>query len=63
MVARAFRPSTQETEAGGSLRPGLQIKFQISQGFTEKPCIEKQTNKKWDTAAIVRNTVMTACVI
>jgi hypothetical protein len=26
-------------------QPGLQSEFQDSQGYTEKPCLEKQTNK------------------
>jgi hypothetical protein len=47
----AFNPSTQEAEAGRSLRvqgqPGLQIKFQDSQVYTEIPYLKtnKQTNK------------------
>jgi hypothetical protein len=28
-------------------QPGLQSEFQDSQGCTEKPCLEKQKNKKW----------------
>jgi len=39
--------STQEAEAGGYLwiqgLAGLQSKPQDSQGYTEKPCLEKQT--------------------
>jgi hypothetical protein len=27
-------------------RPGLQSEFQDSQGYTEKPCLQKQTNKQ-----------------
>ena len=47
VVAHAFNPSTWEAEAGGFLRqPGLQSEFQDSQGYTEKPCLEKQTNKQ-----------------
>jgi hypothetical protein len=47
VVAHAFNPSTQEAEAGGFLsQPSLQNEFQDSQGYTEKPCLEKQTNKK-----------------
>lgn len=43
-------PSTRETEAGRSLefdrgQPGLQRKFLDSQGYTEKPCLEKKKNK------------------
>ena len=40
-----INPSTQEAEAGGSLcfhgQPGLQSEFQVSQGYTEKPCLKK----------------------
>ena len=45
MVARAFSVGIQE--AGGSLspdQPGLQSKFQDSQGYTEKPCLKTTTN-------------------
>jgi hypothetical protein len=28
------------------IKPGLQSEFQDSQGYTEKPCLEKQTNKQ-----------------
>jgi hypothetical protein len=44
VVAYAFNPSTQETEAGrflSSRKPGLQSEFQDSQGYTEKPYLEK----------------------
>jgi hypothetical protein len=27
-------------------QPGLQSEFQDSQGYTDKPCLEKKTNKK-----------------
>lgn len=57
MAAQAFHPSTQETEAGGSVRPGLHITFQFSQGYTENK------TKKWDIAAIVKNTIMTICYL
>lgn len=44
-------PSTQETEAGRSLefdrgQSGLQRKFLDSQGYTEKPCVEKPKIKQ-----------------
>ena len=41
VVAHAFDPSTKEAETAGSLgvqgQPGLQSKFQDSQGHTGKP--------------------------
>jgi hypothetical protein len=30
-------------------QPGLQSEFQDSQGYTEKPCLEKQTKKQKQT--------------
>jgi hypothetical protein len=49
VLAHAFNPSTWEV--GESLRvqgqPGLQSEeFQDSQGYTEKPCLEKPQKKK-----------------
>jgi hypothetical protein len=40
--------------AGDEGHPGLQIEFQDSQGYTEKPCLEKQQQKSIaaDTAGI-----------
>jgi hypothetical protein len=47
VVAHAFNPSTCEAEAGRFQgQPGLQSEFQDSQGYTEKSCLEKQTNKQ-----------------
>jgi hypothetical protein len=49
VVAHTFDPSTQEAEAGRFLsrgQPGLQSEFQNSQGYTEKPCLEKEKKKK-----------------
>ena len=49
VVAYAFNPSTQEAEAGRFLssRPArLQNEFQDSQGYTEKPCLEKPNKKQ-----------------
>jgi hypothetical protein len=44
MVAHAFNPSTWEAEASVFL--SLQSEFQDSQGYTEKPCLEKPKNQK-----------------
>jgi hypothetical protein len=41
MVAHAFNPSTWESEAGEFLS-----EFQDSQGYTEKPCLEKPKEEK-----------------
>ena len=48
VVAHAFNPSTREAEAGGFLssRPAVQSEFQDSQGYTEKPCLEKPKKEK-----------------
>jgi hypothetical protein len=49
VVAHAFNPSTRKAEAGGFLssrQPGLQSEFQESQGYIEKPCLEKQKQNK-----------------
>ena len=48
MVVHAFNPSTWEAEAGGFLssRPAWSTEFQDSQGYTEKPCLKKNNNKK-----------------
>ena len=43
MVAHAFNPSTQEAEAEASL---VYRVAQDSQGYTEKPCLEKNKNKQ-----------------
>jgi hypothetical protein len=52
-----FNPSTGEAEAGWSLRapgqPDLKSEFQDSQGFTEKPCLKKQTNKQTNKQTFV----------
>jgi hypothetical protein len=48
-VVHTFNPSTQEAEAGRFLssRPAWSTKWvPDSQGYTEKPCLKKQTNKK-----------------
>jgi hypothetical protein len=48
--AHAFDPSTLEAEAGGFLwvqgQPGLQSKFQDSQGYIKKPCLQKEKERK-----------------
>jgi hypothetical protein len=51
VVAHAFNPRTLEakTEAARFLclnQSGLQSEFHYTQGYTEKPCLEKQTNKQ-----------------
>jgi hypothetical protein len=58
VVAHAFNPSTWEADAGRFLKlnpkpktktefeAGLQSEFQDSQGYTEKPCLEKPKKKK-----------------
>jgi hypothetical protein len=49
MVVHAFNPSIREAEAGGFLssrQPGVQSECQDSQGYTEKPCLEKPKKKK-----------------
>jgi hypothetical protein len=51
-MAQAFNPSTRETEAGGFLssKPVWSTsEFQDSQGYTEKPCLEKQEKNKKQT--------------
>jgi hypothetical protein len=50
VVAHAFNPSTQEAETGLWVwgQSGLQSEFQDSQGYTEKPCLKKQKEKKKD---------------
>ena len=52
MVVHIFSPSTgrQKTGTLAKLRvpgqPGLQSEFQDSQGYTEKPCLEKQKTER-----------------
>jgi hypothetical protein len=48
VVVHACNPSTWEAEAGRFLssRPAWSTEFQDSQGYTEKPYLEKQTNKQ-----------------
>jgi hypothetical protein len=48
VVAHAFNPSTGEAEAGGFLssRPAWSTEFQDSQGYTEKPYLQKQKTKQ-----------------
>jgi hypothetical protein len=42
VVVHAFNPSTREAEASLVYKS----KFQDSQGYTEKPCLEKPLKKK-----------------
>ena len=47
MEMHTFNPITWEAEAGGGQgQVGLQSEFQDSQDYTEKPCLNKQTNKQ-----------------
>lgn len=50
IVTHHFSPSTREAEASRSLQvqgqPGLHREFKDSQGYEEKLCLKKQTNKK-----------------
>jgi hypothetical protein len=45
VVAHAFNPSTLEAEAGGFLSSRPASEVQDSQGYTEKPCLEKKKNQ------------------
>ena len=48
MVVHTFNPSTWKAEAEDFWvqgQPGLQSEFQDSQGYTEKPCLEKPKKK------------------
>jgi hypothetical protein len=48
VVVHAFNSSTREvrpTDFGVQGQPGLQSEFQDSQGYTEKPYLEKAQNK------------------
>jgi len=49
VVAHTFNPRTQGAEAGRALwvqgQPGLQSKFQDSQGYTEKPCLKPKPKR------------------
>lgn len=45
VVTHTFNASTGEAEAG---QPGLQIKFQDNQGYTERLCIETDRQTKTD---------------
>jgi hypothetical protein len=48
VAAESFDPGTWETEADRSLslRPAWSTEFQDSQGYTEKPCLKKDKNKR-----------------
>lgn len=49
MMVHTFNPSTQKPETGDLWvqgLPSLQSEFQDTQGYTEKPRLQKQTNKK-----------------
>jgi hypothetical protein len=48
MAVHTFNTSTREAEAGESLevegQPGLQSKFQNTQGYKKKPCLKSPTS-------------------
>jgi hypothetical protein len=46
VVAHAFEPPSQHLGGRGKQISGLQSEFQDSQGYTEKPCLEKPKKKK-----------------
>ena len=46
VVAHTFSPSTQRQSQAVGGQPGLQSKFQDSQGYTEKPCIQKSKQQQ-----------------
>ena len=49
MVVHVFNPSTggqMQTDFWVRGQPGLQSELQGSQGYTEKPCLEKTKKKK-----------------
>jgi hypothetical protein len=59
VAAHAFNPSTWEAEAGDFWvqgQPGLQSEFQDSQGYTEKPCLEKPQKKEKENKNVSHNT-------
>jgi hypothetical protein len=44
-VVPALNPGAQQRQ-GVQGQPGLQSEFQDSQGYTEKPCLQKQKEQK-----------------
>jgi hypothetical protein len=46
VVAHTFNPSTWEAEAGGFLSSRSAWSTEWVPGYTEKPCLEKKTNRK-----------------
>jgi hypothetical protein len=46
VVAHSFSPSTWEAGGFLSSRPAWSTEFQDSQGYTEKPCLEKTKRKE-----------------
>jgi len=54
VVAHAFNTSTagQKQTHLCEFRPGLQIELQDSQGYPEKPCLEKTKNKSTMTVRV-----------
>jgi hypothetical protein len=56
MVVYTFSPSTWEGEAGVQEQPGLQSKFQDSQGYIEKPRVKKKSKP---TNQTIKQTIKT----
>jgi hypothetical protein len=60
VVAHAFNPNIpalgRQRQADFWVRgqPGLQSEFQDSQGYTEKPCLEKTEKKKINSQKITK---------
>jgi hypothetical protein len=65
VVAHVFNPSTWEAEKGAllSLRPVWSTsEFQDSQGYTEKPYLGKQTNKKKNNNCFRNKGLISKCL-
>jgi hypothetical protein len=62
-VAHAFNPSTRwqkQEDFWVQGQPGLLSEFQDSQGYTEKPCLEKPKKKKKERKAKAKQIIVDA---